>query len=185
MWNSKNKQTNKQKNGTSLVAQSVKNLLAMQETWIWSLGWENPLRKEIATHSSIPAWKIPWMEEPGWLQSMRSQRVGHKWWTNTDPWKTILTRWHFESLLELFSWCPSPFRKLFSSLILLDTIFACFLTFPLAANICKWPNHQITTKKHSWSLLSVLVTNLFPFSPEPHLLKWQHFSVFFISSNFL
>ena len=61
MWNSKNKQTNKQtKNGTSLVAQSVKNLLAMQETWVWSLGWEDPLRKGTATHFSILAWRIPW-----------------------------------------------------------------------------------------------------------------------------
>ena len=60
----------------SLVAQMVKHLLAMQETWVQSLGWEDPLEKEMATHSSTLAWKIPWTEEPGRLQSMGSQRVG-------------------------------------------------------------------------------------------------------------
>ena len=64
-------------NGASLVAQSVKNLPAVQETQIQSLGWEDPLEKEMATHSSILAWKISWTEEPGGLQSMGSQRVGH------------------------------------------------------------------------------------------------------------
>ena len=59
------------------IAQLVKNLPAMQETWVWFLGWEDPLEKEMATHSSIPAWRIPWTEEPGGLQSMGSQRVGH------------------------------------------------------------------------------------------------------------
>ena len=63
--------------GASLVAQSVKNLPAVQETWVRSLGWEDPLEKEMATHSSILAWKISWTEEPGGLQSMGSQRVGH------------------------------------------------------------------------------------------------------------
>ena len=59
------------------VAQSVKNLPAVQETRVRSLGWEDPLEKEMATHSSILAWKISWTEEPGGLQSMGSQRVGH------------------------------------------------------------------------------------------------------------
>ena len=55
----------------------VKHLPAMQETLVRSLGQEDPLEKEMATHSSILAWKIPWLEEPGGLQSMGSQRVGH------------------------------------------------------------------------------------------------------------
>ena len=59
------------------MAQTVKNLPAMQETRVLSLGWEDPLEKEIITHSSILAWRIPWMEKPGRLQSMGSQRVGH------------------------------------------------------------------------------------------------------------
>ena len=59
----------------SLVAQTVKRLPAVQETRVRSLGWEDPLEKEMATHSSILAWKIPWTEEPGGLQSMWLQRV--------------------------------------------------------------------------------------------------------------
>ena len=59
------------------MAQMVKNLLAVQETWFRSLGWEDPLEKGIATHFSILAWRIPWTEEPDGLQSMGSQRVGH------------------------------------------------------------------------------------------------------------
>ena len=58
------------------MAQRVKNQPAMQETWVQSLGREDPLEKEMATHSSTLAWKIPWAEEPGGLQSMGSQRVG-------------------------------------------------------------------------------------------------------------
>ena len=57
----------------SLVAQSVKNLPAVQETWVRSLGWEDALEKEMATHSSILAWEILWTEEPGRLQCMGSQ----------------------------------------------------------------------------------------------------------------
>ena len=53
----------------SLVAQGLKRLHGMWETQVWSLGWEDPVEKEMATHSSILAWRIPWMEEPGWLQS--------------------------------------------------------------------------------------------------------------------
>ena len=60
-----------------LVAQMVKRLPAMLETQVRSLGWEDPLEKEMATHSSILAWGIPWAEESGSLQSMGSQKVGH------------------------------------------------------------------------------------------------------------
>ena len=61
----------------SLVAQRVKRLPIVRETWVQSLGWEDPLEKEMATHSSTLAWKIPWMEKPDMLQFMGSQRVGH------------------------------------------------------------------------------------------------------------
>ena len=67
----------KQDKRASLVAQMVKDLPAVRETQLQSLSWEDPLEKEMATHSSFLAWKIPWTEEPGWLQSMGSQRVGH------------------------------------------------------------------------------------------------------------
>ena len=62
---------------SSLVAQTVKRLSAMQETRVRSLGWKDPLEKEMAAHSSILAWEIPWTAEPGRLLSMGSQRVGH------------------------------------------------------------------------------------------------------------
>ena len=71
----------------SVVVQMVKNLPAMQEMWVWSLGGEDPLEREIATHSSILAWEIPWTEEPGGLQS---PRVRHKWATNTFIFKLLL-----------------------------------------------------------------------------------------------
>ena len=59
------------------MAQTIKHLPTMWETWVQSLGQEDPLEKAIAPHSSTLAWKIPWMEEPGSLQSMGSQTVGH------------------------------------------------------------------------------------------------------------
>ena len=61
----------------SLVAQMAKNLTAMQETRVRSLGWEDPLEKEIVIHSSSLAWRIPWTEKPRGLQLVGSQRVGH------------------------------------------------------------------------------------------------------------
>ena len=73
----------------------VKHLHVMQETWVQSLGWEDPLEKEMATHSSTLAWEIPWMEEPGKLRSMGSQRVGHDWTISLS---------FFLSLFK-FPWC--------------------------------------------------------------------------------
>ena len=85
----------------SLVVHTVKNLSVMQKTHIWSLGWEDPLEKEMATHSSILAWRIPWTEEPGRLQSMGSQRVGHNWVTPLSlswwKWKSLPKTQHSEN----------------------------------------------------------------------------------------
>ena len=67
--------------------QMVKNLPAMRETCVQSLGWEDPLEEGMATHSSILAWRIPWTEQPGGLQSMGSQRVGHNW-SDLEPHST-------------------------------------------------------------------------------------------------
>ena len=88
----------------------VKNQLAMQETWVW----EDPLEKEIATHSSILAWRIPWTEAPGGLQFMRSQRVGHDWMTNSS---LLWGRVDLTQSLERKNGClPSPiFKRKFSS----------------------------------------------------------------------
>ena len=76
-----------------LVAQTVKNLPAMQETWVWSLGRKDPLEKGMATYSSVLAWRIPWTEESGSLQSIGSQRVELDWGTNTFVKWIILLKW--------------------------------------------------------------------------------------------
>ena len=65
--------------GIFLVVQLVENLTAMQETWVWSLVWEDPLEGDKATHSSILAWRISWTEDPGGPQSTGSKRVGYDW----------------------------------------------------------------------------------------------------------
>ena len=65
------------------VTQTVKNLPMIQENWVWSLGWEDPLEKGMATYSNILSWRILWTEEPDGLQSMELQRVRHNWATNT------------------------------------------------------------------------------------------------------
>ena len=92
----------------SLVAQMVMGLPLMQETWVQSLGQDGPLEKEMATHSSILAWKIPWMKEHGGLQSMGSPRVRHDLVTNNDD-MNILGCYLF--LEKLFS--PSSLPPLF------------------------------------------------------------------------
>ena len=76
--------------GVSVVAQLVKNPPAMRETWVWSLCWAEPLEEGMATHSSILAWRIPGTEEPGGLQSMGPQRVGHDCMTK----HSLLARTH-------------------------------------------------------------------------------------------
>ena len=90
----------------SLVARTVKNLPAMQETWVPSLGWEDPLEKEMGTHSSILAWEIPQTEEPGGF--MGSQRVGYDWMTNYNyemetVWSSRMVRLCFLNDKDVFS----------------------------------------------------------------------------------
>ena len=74
----------------------VKNLPTVQETWVQSPGWEDPLEKRMATHSSTFAWRIPWTEEPGGLQSMGLQRVRHDWVTFTFREESKEIPWHFQ-----------------------------------------------------------------------------------------
>ena len=83
----------------TLVAQRVRRLPAMRETWVRSLGQEDPLEKEKATHSGTLAWKIPWMEKPGRLQSMGSLRVGHSLATSLS----LFTFMHWRR-----KWQPAP-----------------------------------------------------------------------------
>ena len=85
----------------NLVAGRLKSLPAMRETWVQSLGWEVPLEKGMATHSSILAWRIPWTEEPGGLQSMGSQRVRHDWATLLTYFSTLFSVPTFSSLFLL------------------------------------------------------------------------------------
>ena len=89
----------------SLVAQMVKNLPSMQETWVQSLGWGDPLEKGMVTHSSTLAWRIPWTEEPGGLQSMVSQRP----WCQVRPDRVINTFRQREQLskMKISPWQPS------------------------------------------------------------------------------
>ena len=104
--------------GSSLVAQTVKHLPTVRETWVQSLGWEDPLEKEMANHSRTLAWKTPWTEEPGRLQSMRSQRVGHDWATSLSlsyllfmlsgfiqrvPWYGCNIVWHCSLISNIFN----------------------------------------------------------------------------------
>ena len=103
----------------SLVAQRVKHLLATRETWVWFLGREDPLEKEIATHSSTLAWKIPWMEKPGRLQSMGSQRVGHDWATSLSFFSTgLYICFCASTILPWWLW-KSEVRKVDSSTFIL------------------------------------------------------------------
>ena len=92
----------------------VKRLPTMWETQVWSLGWEDPLEKETATHSSILAWKIPWTKEPGWLLSMGLQRVGHDWATSLSlslcTWSEKAMAPHSSTLAWKIPWTEEPGR---------------------------------------------------------------------------
>ena len=90
--------------GASLVAQVVKNLPTMQETWVWSLVGEDTLEKGMATHSSILAWKVPRTEEPCGLWFMGSQQVGHHWATNTPMVALVAGLYFFELILQKIKW---------------------------------------------------------------------------------
>ena len=89
-----------------LVAQKVKNLPVVRETWIWFLGQEDPLEKRMTIHSSVPAWRIPWTGEACGLQSMGSQRVGHNW-----VWLTLSLSFTFNKSWPLFWYLLKYFKK--------------------------------------------------------------------------
>ena len=118
----------------------VENLPAMQETWVPSLGWEDPLEKRTAIHSSILAWEIPWTEEPGGLQSIRSKRVGHDLTTKSQPHTylhlqphavghqpSIHSSTHFHYQLPLLT----HIAILFYLEILLEVLTSVVINFPL------------------------------------------------------
>ena len=113
----------------------VKHLPAVQETWLWSLGWEDSLEKEMATHSSVLAWRIPWTEEPGGLQSMEPQRV------DTTKWLT-----HTQAVLSLFCvgvrvcWftrgCPTFWTPLAEETVVVSTVYSCLHCWGLVDRRC-------------------------------------------------
>ena len=88
----------------------MKNLPAAQETWVRSLGLEDPLEKEMVTHSIILAWEIPWTEEPGGLQSMGSESVGHDLGTKQQQQVEYTVRIVFKYLLLLFLSCGNKYN---------------------------------------------------------------------------
>ena len=114
------------------MAQTVKRLPAMQETWIWSLGQENPLEKETATHSSILAWKMSWMEEPGGLQSTGWQRVGQDWVPGASVRNSVHGKGHEEQGLT-YAKAWSSLRKL-----------------PVPEHLTPKPESVLCTHLHLW-----------------------------------
>ena len=125
----------------------VKHLPTMQETWVWSLGWEDPLEKEMATHFSTLAWKIPWMEEPGRLQFVGLQWVGHDWGTSL-------------STLSIESVIPSKHLVLCHPLLLLPSIFPSIrVVSNESARPIRWPNIGVSA---SASVLPMKVQGWFP-----------------------
>ena len=98
------------------VAQLLKNLPSMRETWVRSLGWEDPLEKGMATHSSILAWRIPWTEDPGGLQSTGSHRLWDNWVANTFTFINILL--NYTTGIFIHAWMKKfqvNFQKEFST----------------------------------------------------------------------
>ena len=122
----------------SLEAQMVKNLPAMWETWVWSLCQENPLEEGMATHSSILAWRIPWTEEPGGLQFIGSQRVGHDW--------SDLA--HTHALLLIVLWCKlhlSVNRTVFLAPKLVSALLKVILEAACSCPGWVWP-HELPVR---------------------------------------
>ena len=146
------------KTKASLVAQTVECLSAMQETWVRSLGWEDPLETEMAIHSSTIAWKIPWTEEPCRIQSMGSKRVGHDWATS----------------LRLPSTSPSILDMLVSSawsVVVMITIVILTLIQSIDSNLESFSS-QFSDLAHAsfgWPYCRILLLWLFPLLVIPAL----------------
>ena len=170
---------------TSLVAQTVKHLPAMWETWVQSLGQEDPLEKETATYSGTLAWKIPWMEEPGRLQSMGSQRVGHDWVTSLSFFLFFHVHWVSDAIQPSHPSLPCPsllspsppalnlcqhqglFKRVFSSVQLLSHVRLCN---PMNCSTPGLPvHHQLPefTQTHVHWVSDAIQPSHPPSSPSP------------------
>ena len=125
---------------TSQVAQIVKCPPARRETWVQSLGWEDPLEKEMTTHSSTLAWKMPWTEEPGGLQSMGSQRFGHDWMTDTHLSfiYVCLSIFYLRSVFSYCSWGSQGKNTEVTSHSLLQWAVYCQKESWVLKNCCFW-----------------------------------------------
>ena len=155
---------------STLVAQRLKHLPAMRETWVRSLGQEVPLGKEMATHSSILAWRIPRTEEPGGLQFTGSQRVGHDWATSlyffgirmkTDLFQSCSHCWVFQNWwhIECSTLTASSFRILNSSAGILSPPLDLFIVILLRpTRLCilgclalgEWSHHCDVEHRKLW-----------------------------------
>ena len=171
----------------SLVAQTVKRLPTMWETRVQSLGQEDLLEKEMATHYSILAWKIPWMEEPGRLESMGSKRVRHDWVTSVQfssvqllsrvrlfatPWteahQASVSITNTQSLLKLISIksvMPSKYLILWRPLLLLPSIFPSIRVFSNESVLhIRWPKYwsfSFSPSNEYSGLISFRIDSLF------------------------
>ena len=140
----------------SLVAQMVKNLPAVLETQVQSLGQEDPLKKGMATHSSILAWRIPWTEDPGWLQSMRLQRV--TWlnsqhtqiWGNTKKLSSSQKKQHVNdgNIINYHKIQNKIFKLVNWDHSILIT-FKIILSYPLNINDFKFPDYSLRCRSSS------------------------------------
>ena len=112
----------------NILGRRLKHLPAMWETRVRPLGWEDPLEKEMATHSSILAWKIPWTEEPGGLYSMGWQRVGHDWVTSLHYFEHFMLKIAYLHFVQSLFWVLSWFFicKVFLCLLILPKSLFCF-----------------------------------------------------------
>ena len=149
------------KKGASLVAQMAKNLPEMQETWVQSLGWEDPLEKEMTSHSSILAWKIPWRELPGRLWFIALQRIRHDWAANTETTnikeaiiasQCILYSLLFSELQFTTQWSNSHIIQ-WSFLALVSQSLSCVWLFATPWTAARQAFFSIT---NSWSLLKLM-----------------------------
>ena len=168
----------------SLGAQLVKHLPAMQETWVQSLGWEDPLEKGMATHSSILAWKIPWTEEPGRLQSAGAERVGHDWATNTHVLSGYLT-W---VILQFVVLCRCSVAKSRPTLCYpMDCSAQASLSFTISQSLLKLMSvESLTPSNHLILCRPLLLPSIFPslrvFSNESSLcIRWPKYWSFSFS----
>ena len=160
----------------SLVTQMVKNPPAMWEIWVQSLGWEDPLEEGMATHSSILAWRIPWTEKPGGLQSMGSQRVGHNWvscWatkhsTQHTHGHTHTPRNYTDTQFSILPQCAYPFAPTYLALYINNDELMPVLPIPIQHHQIQSTFPALSVPDSQYFLLIWLISCL----PAKSLQSW-------------